>query len=53
MKTLDLQNDFAEIYAFVADRIGIEVREDMLLLSAIPLCLPPFWLTPGKLLGRG
>ena len=38
---------------FVADEIGIAVREDILLLSAIPLCLPPFWLASGKLLARG
>ncbi|MEI8441370.1 Xaa-Pro aminopeptidase [Mesorhizobium sp. CCNWLY176] len=37
---------------FVAERIGITVKEDILLLSAIPLCLPPFWLASGKLLGR-
>ena len=37
---------------FVAEQIGIEVSEDLLLLSAIPLCLPPFWLAGDKLLGR-
>ncbi|MDQ6436252.1 Xaa-Pro aminopeptidase [Mesorhizobium sp. LHD-90] len=37
---------------FVAEQIGIAVKDDMLLLSAIPLCLAPFWLASGKLLGR-
>ncbi|MEW9835072.1 Xaa-Pro aminopeptidase [Mesorhizobium marinum] len=37
---------------FVEDRIGIAVRDDILLLSAIPLCLAPFWLASGRLLSR-
>ncbi|CDX36145.1 Xaa-Pro aminopeptidase [Mesorhizobium sp. ORS 3359] len=37
---------------FVADELGVEVKDEMLLLSAIPLCLPPFWLAPQKLLVR-
>lgn len=37
---------------FVADEIGIALDEDLLLLSAIPLCLPPFWLSGDRLLGR-
>lgn len=38
--------------AFVEQSLGIAVNERILLLSAIPLCLPPFWLRPDKLLTR-
>jgi hypothetical protein len=38
--------------AFVRDSLGIEVKDSQLLLSAIPLCLPPFWLSTNLLLGR-
>ncbi|WP_348639270.1 hypothetical protein [Mesorhizobium sp. M2A.F.Ca.ET.046.03.2.1] len=43
---------FAARRRFVADELGVEVKDEMLLLSAIPLCLPPFWLAPKKLLAR-
>lgn len=38
--------------AFVRDSLAIEVRDNVLLLSAIPLCLPPFWLRSDLLLAR-
>lgn len=37
---------------FVAGNIGLDVKADMLLLSSIPLCLPPYWLASGQLLSR-
>jgi hypothetical protein len=39
--------------AFVRDRIGIDVRENILLLSAMPLYLMPFWLKPDHVLAAG
>ena len=36
--------------AFVADRLGVAIRETILPLSSTPLCLPPFWLAAGRLL---
>jgi Xaa-Pro aminopeptidase len=39
--------------AFVRDRIGVEIRDSILLMSSTPLCLPPFWLASDKLLVRG
>ena len=48
----ELAARFAARRKFVAEQIGIEVNEDLLLLSAIPLCLPPFWLASDRLLGR-
>jgi hypothetical protein len=44
---------FARIEArqkFVRDVIGAPVKDSALLLSSTPLCLPPFWLAPGRLL---
>jgi hypothetical protein len=38
--------------SFVRDQIGIELKDTILPLSATPLCLPPFWLAPRKLLAR-
>ncbi|MBX3568123.1 MAG: Xaa-Pro aminopeptidase [Rhizobiaceae bacterium] len=49
----ELAKRFAARRRFVAEQIGIEVKEDTLLLSAIPLCLPPLWLARGKVLARG
>lgn len=43
---------FAARRRFVANELGVEVKDDILLLSSIPLCLPPFWLAPQKLLVR-
>ncbi len=37
---------------FVRDAIGIPIRDSILPLSSTPLCLPPFWLTPRRLLTR-
>jgi len=34
----------------VRDRIGAQVNDSILLLSATPLCLPPFWLRPRHML---
>ncbi|HEX9169930.1 MAG TPA: Xaa-Pro aminopeptidase, partial [Roseiarcus sp.] len=38
--------------AFVRDTIGVAIRDSILPLSSTPLCLPPFWLAPGRLLAR-
>eukprot|EP01037_Dinobryon_pediforme_P023346 gene23346-24765_t len=38
---------------FVREQLGIDVKDSVLLLSAIPLCLPPFWLKPDMLLANG
>jgi hypothetical protein len=38
--------------AFVRDRIGVEIRDGILPMSSTPLCLPPFWLAPDRLLAR-
>ncbi|HEY1721180.1 MAG TPA: hypothetical protein VGG27_08030 [Magnetospirillaceae bacterium] len=35
---------------FMRDQLGVAVRDSILPLSAIPLCLPPFWLAPKQLL---
>ena len=35
---------------FVSEQLGVTIRDDVLLLSAIPLCLPPFWLDSSRLL---
>ena len=35
---------------FMRDALGVAVKESVLPLSAIPLCLPPFWLASGRLL---
>jgi hypothetical protein len=37
---------------FVRDELGIPLRDSILPLSSTPLCLPPFWLAPGRLLAR-
>ncbi len=36
--------------AFVRDRIGVPIKDSILLLSSTPLCLAPFWLRPRHLL---
>jgi hypothetical protein len=36
--------------AFVRDSLGVTIRESILPLSSTPLCLPPFWLAPRRLL---
>ncbi|MDQ0471990.1 Xaa-Pro aminopeptidase [Labrys wisconsinensis] len=38
---------------FVRNELGVPVKDDLLPLSAIPLCLPPFWLRPDLLLTLG
>lgn len=38
--------------AYVRDTLGIDVGENILLLSNIPLSLPPFWLDHSMLLAR-
>ncbi|MDQ0393382.1 Xaa-Pro aminopeptidase [Labrys monachus] len=38
---------------FVRDQIGVDVRPNVLLLSAIPLYLPPLWLAPERILTLG
>lgn len=35
---------------FIRDLLGVELKPSILPLSSTPLCLPPFWLTPRKLL---
>ncbi|SEQ18545.1 Xaa-Pro aminopeptidase [Faunimonas pinastri] len=45
---------FARIEArrtFMADKLGVSVRENILPMSSTPLCLAPFWLRPDLLLG--
>jgi hypothetical protein len=37
---------------FVRDELGVAIRVSILPLSSTPLCLPPFWLAPGRLLAR-
>jgi hypothetical protein len=37
---------------FVRDELGIAIGDSILPLSSTPLCLPPFWLAPGRLLAR-
>jgi hypothetical protein len=37
---------------FMRDSLGVAVKDSILPLSSTPLCLPPFWLAPGKLLAR-
>jgi hypothetical protein len=47
---------FARIAArrrFVREELGVTLHESILPMSATPLCLPPFWLTPGRLLAAG
>ncbi|MCX5512733.1 Xaa-Pro aminopeptidase [Kaistia algarum] len=39
--------------AYVRDQIGVEVRDNILLLSSIPLTLPPLWLKKGYALVKG
>ena len=36
--------------AFMCDKIGVDLKPSILPLSNTPLCLPPFWLAPEKLL---
>lgn len=38
--------------AFVRDQIGVDLKPSILPMSSTPLCLPPFWLSPGRLLAR-
>jgi hypothetical protein len=37
---------------FIRDELGLPIKESILPLSSTPLCLPPFWLAPGRLLAR-
>ena len=37
---------------FIRDELGIPLKDSILPLSSTPLCLPPFWLAPGRLLAR-
>jgi Xaa-Pro aminopeptidase len=52
-----LRTRFPEVYAriearrrFVSHELGIDLKDCVLPLSSTPLCLPPFWLTPDRLL---
>ena len=38
--------------AFLRDTLGIVLKDAILPVSSTPLCLPPFWLTPGRLFTR-
>ena len=38
---------------FLADDIGLDLKDEILPLSNTPLCLPPFWLAAGELLAVG
>jgi hypothetical protein len=53
----DLERLYPEVHArietrrlFVRNQIGVDLKPSILPTSNIPLCLPPFWLSPGKLL---
>lgn len=46
----DLDNRIRARRAFLRDALGVEIRESILPLSNIPLCLPPFWLSSDHLL---
>jgi hypothetical protein len=35
---------------FMRDELGVTLKDSILPLSSTPLCLPPFWLTPDRLL---
>lgn len=48
----DIADRFAARRTYVSDQLGIDVKDDILLLSNIPLSLPPFWLNHGMLLAR-
>jgi Xaa-Pro aminopeptidase len=52
-----LKAEYPEVYAriearrrLVKDRLGIGLKDCVLPLSSIPLCLAPFWLAPDRLL---
>jgi hypothetical protein len=38
--------------AFMRDELGVELKPSILPLSSTPLYLPPFWLTPDRVLAR-
>ncbi len=48
----ELWQRFADRKLFASNELGIETSDNILFLSAIPLCLPPFWLKPDRLLTR-
>jgi hypothetical protein len=39
--------------AFMRDELGVALKDSILPLSSTPLCLPPFWMAPQRLLVRG
>jgi hypothetical protein len=47
-----VSNRIDERRAFIQDMLGVELKETILPMSAIPLCLPPFWLSSHILLTR-
>ena len=46
----EVADRFSARRLFVKDQLGVPVGDDVLLLSNIPLCLPPFWLDTSRLL---
>jgi hypothetical protein len=55
----ELKSRYPEMYQriearrqFIRREIGIDLKDSILPLSATPLYMPPFWLTPGKILTR-
>lgn len=53
----ELERLYPEVYrriearrAFMRDEIGVALKPSILPTSNIPLCLPPFWLAPDRLL---
>jgi hypothetical protein len=36
--------------AFMREELGVDLKPSILPLSSTPLCLPPFWVTPNRLL---
>jgi hypothetical protein len=47
-----VSNRIDERRAFIQDVLGVQLKETILPMSAIPLCLPPFWLSSHMLLTR-
>lgn len=59
MLRAEIRGKYPEIFArfearrtFVRETLGVDVKDNILLLSAIPLCLPPFWLNSNMLIAK-
>jgi hypothetical protein len=49
----DCATRIEERRTFMRDVLGVDVKPSILPLSATPLMLPPFWLTPERVFARG